>query len=379
MRVLHIVENFNGQAVEAWLIRVLATARERFPHIDWHFYCTLGKPGKFDSTVRELGGTIIHSVNNISDPLSFIAEMRGVLKKGRYDVLHCHQDILSAPPLLSSLGLPLHRRIIHVHNTEIGLPTASSIKIALLKPIFQNICLRADKIVGVSKYALSAILDGKKSQSNRDTVIHCGIETSRFHRNESKVQTIRDSFGFKHGTKILLFVGRMINYKNPTYVLEIMEHLRYTNPDIAAVFAGVGPYESIVQNLAQQRGLLDRVRVLGWRSDIPDLMHAADLLIWPGLEEPKEGLGLGVVEAQAAGLRVLMSRNVPEEAVVVSELVNILPLTIGAQAWADAVRRIFAQQHPDRHKVLERVSESSFAIERSTSKIAALYAEDNLK
>lgn len=369
------MENFNGQAVESWLLRMLANAREQHhQEIDWTFFCAHGKPGKLDDAVRVLGGTVIHSAYEVGKPVAFITALRQVLLEGNYDVLHCHQDIMSALPLLASVGLPLRRRIVHVHNTEIGMPSPNPVKVALLKLIFRQICLRADNIVGVSKYALSAMLGGRKGLPARDSVIHCGIETQRFHRDEAKARAVRDSFGFRPDAKILLFVGRMIAYKNPNFVLAVMEHLRQTSTHYAAVFAGVGPYEGEVRDLARLKGLADRVRVLGWRSDIPELMHASDLLIWPGVEEPKEGLGLGVVEAQAAGLPVLMSRNVPEEAVVVSELVKTMPLTAGPQAWAEAVTIILAQPHPTWQEALGRVAASSFAIEQSATNIVALYA-----
>ena len=373
VRVLQIVENLNNQAVESWLVKVLSLSRKRHPHLEWTFFCVLGRPGKMDEAVRQMGVRVIHSPHDIAHKRAFLTSLRQVMRQERYDVLHCHHDIMSALPLLASIGLTFRRRIVHVHNTAMSLPTPNRLKQAIVRSPFRQICLRADKIVGVSQDALDAMLAGHKRRPGRDCVIHCGIETHRFRRDEAKAHDLRQSFGLGTDAKILLFVGRMNAYKSPNFVVEVLSHLHQKDTRFAAVFAGSGPYEVEVRELARQRGLQDRVRVLGWRQDVPELMHACDLLIWPGVEEPKEGLGLGIVEAQAAGLPVLMSRNVPEEAVVVSELVKILSLSEGPQAWAEAATSLLQCARPARHELLTRVEVSSFSIEQSADNIAALY------
>lgn len=373
VRVLQIVENLNNQAVEFWLFKVLCLARERHPYLEWTFFCVLGRPGKMDEAVRQMDAKVIHSPHDIGEKIAFMRALRQVMRRDRYDVLHSHHDIMSALPLLASVGLSFRRRIVHVHNTSISLPTPNTLKAALVRWPFRQICLRADQIVGVSQPALDAMLAGHKRHPCRDRVIHCGIDTSRFRRDEARANGLRQDFGFLPNAKILLFVGRMIAYKNPNFVIEVLSRLHQKDVNYAAVFAGTGPLEDEVRELAGQKGLQERVRVLGWRQDVPDLMQACDLLIWPGIEEPKEGLGLAIVEAQAAGLPVLMSRNVPEEAVVVPELVETLPLPKGPQAWAEVVVAMLLRSHPARHESLARVEASSFSIEQSADNIAALY------
>ncbi len=373
MKVLQIVESFNNQAIELWLVQVLSLSQERYPNLDWTFFCTVNKPGAMDKVVREAGAKVIHSSFEIGNVRTFISSLRQVMQQGRYDVLHCHHDIMSALPLLASVGLPFRRRIVHVHNTSMSLPTPNPLKAALVRAPLRRICFRADQIVGVSQPALDAMLAGHKHRPGRDRVVHCGIETDRYGRDEDKAVAVRRSFGIAPDARILLFVGRMITYKNPTFVIEVLSHLHQTDKSFAAVFAGTGPLEAEVHKLTRETGLEDRVRVLGWRHDVPELMQACDLLIWPGVEEPKEGLGLGIVEAQAAGLPVLMSRNVPEEAVVVPELVKILPLPEGPRAWAEAVVAMLHRARPARHEALARVEASSFSIKQSADNIAALY------
>ena len=131
--------------------------------------------------------------------------------------------------------------------------------------------------------------------------------------------------------------------------------------------------ESEVKRVAKAENLSEKVRVLGFREEVADLMHAADVCIWPSLEIPKEGLGLGVVEAQTTGLPVLMSESVPAEAIVVAELVRVLQLAAGAEKWANEVSQLSVAARPTKAEALAKVENSSFAIANGVANIMALY------
>ena len=372
--VLHVVENLNNQAVESWLLRVLAAAVEEYPHVHWTFFCVLGKTGRLDEVAHALGAEVIHSRYELGDKLHFLSSLRKVMKQGRYDILHCHHDIMSAPYLLASVGLPIRKRIVHIHNTSVSLPTPSRTKAGLAREPMRQVCLRmADQIVGISSEALQSLIGNRQQDPKRHTVVHYAVDTARFAQARLDVTAFRESLGISPAAKILLFVGRIVEYKNPCFVVEILKHLVEMHSNVVAVFAGIGNRESDLREMAQREALEARVTLLGFREDVPELMLASDVLIWPSLEEPKEGLGLGIVEAQVAGLPILMSCSVPQEAIVVPGLVKVLPLRAGAQAWADAVIEILKRPQLRRDESRTKVESSSFSMEAGVGNIMALY------
>jgi glycosyltransferase involved in cell wall biosynthesis len=376
IRVIHVIESLDNQAIESWLLRVLRAASEKYRHVHWTFFCVLGKEGKLDETARSLGADVIHSQYEIGDKIRFVRSLREVMKRGTYDVLHCHHDVMSAAYLLASAGLPFQKRIVHVHNTSLSLPTPSREKSELAREPMRQMCLAlADQIVGISKEALESLIGNGDHDHVRHRVVHYAVDTARFSQSRTNSDTLRRELGLNPSTKVLLFVGRIVEYKNPCFVVEILEHLAKESGDLVAVFAGTGNQESVIRKVAQQKSLEDRIRLLGFRDDVAELMLASDLLVWPSLEEPKEGLGLGIVEAQAAGLPILMSRSVPEEAIVVPELVTVLPLAAGAKAWADAVGEILKRPRPAREESLAKVESSSFSMSAGVSNLMALYDE----
>jgi glycosyltransferase involved in cell wall biosynthesis len=102
-------------------------------------------------------------------------------------------------------------------------------------------------------------------------------------------------------------------------------------------------------------------------------MRAADVMVFPRLEEPKEGLGLVVVEAQGAGLPTLTSFGVLDDAIVLPELVRRIPLASGPAAWAREALTILREGRGDASAAREAVSGSRFSMDRSARGLLALY------
>jgi len=374
IRLLHVVENLGHQAVENWLFRVFFAASHDYPDFRWTFFCVLGRSGMRDDEARSLGAEVIHSQYELADKRRFLLGLREVMKRGQYDILHCHHDIMSAAYLAASAGLPFRKRIVHLHNTSLGLPTPSRLKADLAREPMRQVCLRmADQIVGISKDALESLLRNREQDPLRHQVVHYAVDTARFAVARPDRAEFRRALGLDPATRILLFVGRLVEYKKPCFVVEMLEHLAGAGENVAVLFAGTGDQEERLREKAREKGLEHRVRLLGFRDDVPELMLASDLLVWPSLEEPKEGLGLGIVEAQAAGLPILMSRSVPAEAVVVAELVRVLPLSSGAQTWANAALAHMNRPRPGFKESLSRVESSSFSMAQGVANLMALY------
>jgi glycosyltransferase involved in cell wall biosynthesis len=378
VRLLQIVESLDTGAVENWLLRVFAAAGTTNPEYHWTFFCTLGKAGRLDERVRRLGGEIIYSPYEIGDKRAFICNLRAVIKEGRFDILHCHHDFVSAVYLVASLGLPLRKRIVHVHNTDEGILTPSPLKQFLLKEPMRQTCMRlADNVVGNSRETLSQFTRSAQPKPGRDRVVYYGINTSPFHEHIRAPEEFRSSLGLPPDAKLLLFAGRMVPLKNPVFVVEILAELAPSDPKIMAVFVGAGELEAGVQALAEQKGLNNRIRILGWRDDTATIMRLSDLLIFPRLEEPKEGLGLVLVEAQAAGLPVLASPSVTEDVQVIPELFEFLPLATGPRRWAEAALSLLSKNHLSRQQALGLVEASPFGLDAGVANLLSLYSDVN--
>ncbi|MBA3831434.1 MAG: glycosyltransferase [Chthoniobacterales bacterium] len=354
--------------MEGWLLRMLKAAHSFGRELDWTFYTTLSRPGRFDDEARGLGATVINTPFELGARLKFFQHLRQTLRSGDYDVLHCHHDIVSAVYLLASAGLPIPRKIVHTHNGDLHVPTDSKLKAAMLREPLRRLCLRlADRIVGISHYTLETFLRGAAPRAPRDLVLYYGIDTSPYHEPPPTSAPLLGSLGLPLDARILLFVSRLVSYKNPLYVVDIIAELASAQPAVCAIFVGAGPLAEEIQTHAQSRGVENRVRVLGWRDDTVAIMQLSDLLVFPRTEtdEPdagREGLGLVVVEAQAAALPALLSYGIPGDAIVISDLCDVLPLKAGAKEWALRALEILARPRKDVSIALRLIEESRFSL-----------------
>lgn len=374
-RILHIVENLNRGAVENWLVRMLGQARQRGIDVDWTFYCTLRQPGTMDEKVRALHARVIHSPVPIVQKAEFVRALRTELRRGEYDVLHCHHDIVSAVYLLAAAGLRIRRRIVHVHNADEALPTPSRLKLRFYREPMRRVCLlMADRIVGISNHTLDTFLAGRTRRPQRDLVHYYGLDPTPFENVAADRAGFRRQWDLPEDAPILLFGGRLVPEKNPVFAVDVLANLRCIEPRAVAVFAGAGSQEPEVLGRARELGVENSVRLLGWRNDLPEIMSCSDWFILPHPEHPVEGFGLAIVEAQLAGLRMLLSRGVPDDPLLSTASFRRLALAEGPKVWANAAMELLRFSVPSRAAALAALRESPMDMDRALDGLLLLHA-----
>lgn len=372
MKIFHIVENLDKGAVENWLIQVFKQSRALRPEWQWTFYCLLNRPGRLDESVRKAGGIILYSPVSISQKFSFLKQLRATLLKGSYDILHVHHDFLSGFYLPVTLGIPFKQRILHIHNNDQALPVGNPIlHTVLLNPLKWLGYLFSDTLVGISKHTLSKHVGQKFKYKNlSQQVLYYGIDLTVF--KAAPKTSIRQELMIPDTAKLLLFVGRMNEFKNPLFVLAVATELAKTDPHIYTVFIGAGELEQPLHDQIKKNHMEGQTRVLGWRDDTAMIMKQSDLFLFPRLEVPKEGLGLVVVEAQAAGLPMLTTQGIVDDAIVIPELVQRLPLDV--TVWVEEVKKILNQpQKITKAEALAKMEASCFELGNATQQLIELY------
>jgi len=373
-RVLHIVENLNRGAVENWLLRMLRHARERGIDVDWTFYCVVGRSGAIEGDARALGARVIHSPVPIVKKAEFVRALRAELRRGDYDVLHCHHDLVSAIYLLAALGMPIRRRIVHVHNAGEALPTPSRLKQRLYREPLRRVCLTfADRIVGISNHTLDTFLAGRARRPERDSVHYCGLDPTPFQNVAADRAGFRHQWNLPEDALILLFGGRLVPEKNPVFAVDVLAHLRSFEPRAGAVFAGSGSQERDVLARVRELGMENSVRLLGWRNDLPEIMSCSDWFILPPPDHSVEGFGLVVVEAQLAGLRMLLSNGILNDPLLSTAIFRRLAVSEGPMMWAKAAVDLLRRPAPSRAAAIAAFGESPMNMDQALDGLLGLY------
>lgn len=353
---------------------MLGHARQRGVEIDWTFYCTLEQPGRMDDKARALGAHVVHSPVPIGRKMAFVRALRSELRRGEYDVLHCHHDIVSAVYLLAASGLPIHHRIVHVHNADEEVLTPSRWKQRLYREPMRQICLRmADRIVAISNHTLDTFLAARLRQTERDFVHYYGVDRSPFEKAKPDRSGFRHGLGFAENSRILLFAGRMVPEKNPLFAVDVLAEMHRLDSTTVGVFVGAGSLDEAVCQRAAKLELGTAFRHLGWRDDIPEIMCCSDWFILPHPEHPVEGFGLAIVEAQLAGLRMLLSRGILNDPLLPTASFRRLALSDGPEVWAKVAMELLQCPVPSRTAALASLRESPFAMDTALLDLFSLH------
>jgi glycosyltransferase involved in cell wall biosynthesis len=375
LKVLHIIESLNQGAVENWLVRMLRHGTRRGAALDWTFYCVVGEKGQLEPEAKALGARVVHSPSPLRDKIYFMRALRRELREGQYDLMHCHHDLVSAVYLLASIGLPIRKRIVHVHNADEGVPTPNRLKAWVFRPLLRCICLAmADRIVGISNHTLDTFLVGRKRRPGKDIVHYYSVDLCPFETAGADCKAFRRTHGLSDGCRILLFAGRMVPEKNPLFALDVLSELRRLDATAAAVYVGSGSLEEAIRERARELKLDAAFRYLGWRNDIAAIMTCCDWFILPRPEHPMEGFGLAVVEAQLAGLRLLLSSGIATDPLLPTACYRRLTLAASAKAWAVAAMELIDEECPSRTEAMTALRASAMDMDRAFRDLVALYA-----
>lgn len=178
-------------------------------------------------------------------------------------------------------------------------------------------------------------------EQERIKVIFNGVDTQEFCPGE----VARNQLGLPEGVTMAMFAGDIrTNRKNLDSVLYALAQVPALHLAVIGAVEG-SPYPK----LAQQLGISERVRFLGFRSDIADLMRAADLFVFPSRYEP---FGMVVSEAMAVGLPVITAANVGAAEIITPDCGIVIPDSEDIQALAKALTML-ATDEPLRRRMGE--------------------------
>lgn len=371
-KVLQVVGVLDRWSVESWLLDMLRRIKERNRPVDWTFYCAFAQPGSKDDEARALGAKVIHASVPIGEKWKFITSLRAELKRGNYDVLHSHHDLVSAVYLGAAVGLPI-RRLVHVHNADESMLTPNSVKAAIMRPLFRRTCLAlADGIIANSGHSLDTFLAGRPRSLRRHVIHYLGIDATRFESFDDGKKT-RVALNIDPSAPVLLFAGRMTPEKNPVFVVDVLTAIRRKLPDTVAIFAGEGSLVNDVRARVSELGQEDAVRILGWCDNVPEIMAASDFFILPHPHNPPEGFGVAVVEAQLAGLRMLLSEGIKDDPLLPTATFRRLSLEDGAEAWAKAFVDMWPIRPPSRAAALAAFHRSPMDMDHALDNFLEFY------
>ncbi len=156
-----------------------------------------------------------------------------------------------------------------------------------------------DRHVCVSQAVARFSAERARLPADRLVVIPNGIDADRY---PAECPADLDSCGLRAGRRVVTYVGRLDRQKGVRWLLETAPLWLERVPDCDLLLVGKGPEQGALDIECRERGISDRVQLAGWRTDVPEILAASDLLVLPSIWE---GMPNVVLQAMASRLPVL--------------------------------------------------------------------------
>jgi glycosyltransferase involved in cell wall biosynthesis len=161
-----------------------------------------------------------------------------------------------------------------------------------------------DRIITLTRQEKKDHLRYHVANENKFTVIHSGVDLKRFSNVQANGAEIKHKLGIPERTFVVGTVGRLTAIKGHKYLIEAAQKILLTRPAMTFIFLGDGELMNDLKAQAASSGIYDKVKFLGWREDVAEVISTFDLFVLPSLNE---GMGKALVEAMALGKPVVAS------------------------------------------------------------------------
>ena len=291
-RVMHITDGLGVGGLERVIVLLCRTLdRERFePSV-----LCLREAGGFAPELVEQG-IPVHVLPWSQENLDYFAfrKVGAVLRENRIDVIHTHN---TGPFFHGALGATLAGVKTHIH-TDHARPFPDRLRWMVAEHVLSHLAYR---VVGVSDDTTHNLRRYEKIPESKLATIPNGIELQPVRTAAAR---LRQELGILPETTIIGTAGRLTHQKGMEFLIQAAGLLEPRFPDLTVLIVGEGPEQSALQEMVRSAGLQDRVRLLGLRMDIPDLLALFDIYALPSRWE---GLPMAILEAMASSLPIVGS------------------------------------------------------------------------
>lgn len=328
------------------------------------------KPLDFEQEFIDMGARFYH-IPHPSHPLTYYHALRKIMEETDYKAVSFNLSYANFISVILARMAGARKIIIHSHSTAID--DKSQLK-RFIKRIIHEIGKRvflyaANEFVACSQYAASWMFTNSVIKGKHFTYARNAIDVNRFSYKQTARDRLRKELTIDSETFCLGHVGRFTYQKNHEYLIDIFNELVKMHPDSLLLLIGGhdsgGTYD-FVQAKIHDYHLENKVKLLGVRKDVPELLSAMDCFILPSRFE---GLAIVCVEAQAAGLPIYQSDVVSPESAI-TNLMHFLSIKDKPQNWA---LEIVKSVDTPRKNVRDQLEKSGYDIEKEIIKIQDFY------
>ena len=368
IRVLEVFGRMNRGGAEAMIMNLYRKMDRSLVQLD--FMVHTEEHCQFDDEIEQMGGRIFHVPRfRLYNFLSYRRAWRKFfLEHPEYRVVHGHMGATAAIYLHEANKVGCFT-IAHSHSAGSPQWTLSDYLYCFFSWPTRFV---AKQLLGCSTEAGIARYGGKAVKGVKYWNFPNAIDLSLFSYNLSERDKCRNELGIKDNRLVIIHVGRITSPKNPAMIYRIFKEIAKQDPYARCLWVGTGELEGKYKKKIRDEHMEDRIRMVGVRPDIPNLLMAADCFLFPSLWE---GLPVSVIEAQATGLPCVIADTISKE-VEVSNLVEWHSLSEPPDNWARRCLALASENQNHRVSPTESIRKAGYDIEESVKLLMEMYTKN---
>lgn len=306
MKMLYILNVANR--VNNFCMSSLIAAKET--NIEYHIAGNWGYENDMERIADEKKyGIHIHQIDFIRSPLDVrnykaYKQLKKIVKRENYDVIHCNTPIGGVLGRLVAKKYKVNKVIYQAHGFHFykGSPKLNWM---IYYPIEKWLAHYTDALITINQedYELAKNKLKLRKKGKVYYVPGVGIDTAQYDLSVKNREEKRMELNLTENDVALISMGDLIERKN--YDTAIRAIAAAKNPALQYFICGKGPEEENLKTLAESLGVSEQIHFLGFRSDIKELLSAADIFLFA---TKQEGLPRSMMEAMASGLPCIASR-----------------------------------------------------------------------
>ncbi len=366
-RILHVKQGeWRTGGVEAFVMAMLENVDRAEVLFDVLTIVHQADESPHDARLYELGGRrfiCVEKRQGVSfSKLAPMLAIYSLIRRNLYATVHIHTGSpLHALYALAARVAGARTVIIHSHVTQ-----RRELRGPMSFLTGRALCAFPTHWFACSRDAARALFPERLLP--RVDVVRNAIDIESFRFDGQRRVLLRKELNLPSGHLLVIHVGRFSWEKNHALLLAAFKELIDLSPEVTPelIFVGDGPERVDMEDLAARLGIATRVRFLGLRLDVADLLSAADVFVLPSHHE---GLGIVGIEAQAVGLPCVFSTGVPSEVDVAGGSIFV-DTNASPREWAEAILQAWAKGRSDN---VEKIRKAGYDASLSAKELERFY------